>query len=73
MNMLQRIVSAFSNRPSGDHEARVDYPPLPEYRRDASSGPSAGPRQESEAPDPREASVDPSIAARRLWCSAGHF
>jgi hypothetical protein len=74
MKMLQRIVSAFASRPQVAREARVDIPETAElHRTQSNSGPGGEQQLRLEGDFSREVDMDPSVAARRLWCSAGHF
>jgi len=74
MNMLQRIVSAFASRLHTAREARVEMPETFDlHRMPSNSGPGAESAVYGDEEYTREVELDPSIAARRLWCSAGHF
>ncbi len=73
MKMLQRIVSAFNRRHESGPEARAEMPVETERSRIGPGAPGDNDYDESDEPRMEAAGLDPSVAARRLWCAAGHF
>lgn len=73
MNMLQRIVNAFAGRQQTERQAREESPQMTEFSRSGPGAPGANAESFAEEGHPRDAAMEPSVAAQRLWCSAGHF
>lgn len=73
MKMLQRIVSAFAGRNTSAGDARAEVPVDAEFHRIVPGAPRAEPALDEDEICLRTAVNDPSVAAKRLWCSAGHF